>query len=474
MRRGCMGGWLKDVLPASVGFCLYRAAATFLYNSGMGMYQSSVGFVSDLSFVLIMNVCACLCAVVLLLATHRNMLVRRGVLPWVALGLTVVGVGAGWAGGSVGSMALAAGLCGVALTVLSVVWIDFFVSQADAGRVFWQVVWGYILYTAATCISSWMPNGVATVVSLVCLGVSTVILRRLERGTLGSLERKGRLPSLRRYSELATYVGFFVLVGVVGIMHTSVIGSSAEYVIAVPMWTTRVVSLLAFLLIVVLMGQSVSLSAVFKWVFPILIVVLTLLPFVGGMLGSLTGLISIVGYNVCGMVFYLFIIREGRRLDLSGALLAAVYMLGSSGTLLVGLAIGLVLRAISASFDLSLLTVVAFAAIYPLALVLMLLLRRERMEAGAADAAGAEGLGPDEGLHADKRQRAVMTVADRYGLTRREREVLGHLAAGRSVKYVAETLVISENTAWTHAKRIYAKTGAHGKQELIDLVEAAL
>lgn len=47
---------------------------------------------------------------------------------------------------------------------------------------------------------------------------------------------------------------------------------------------------------------------------------------------------------------------------------------------------------------------------------------------------------------------------------------MGYLAEGRSVRYIAETLVISENTAWTHAKRIYAKTGTHGKQEVIDLV----
>ena len=33
------------------------------------------------------------------------------------------------------------------------------------------------------------------------------------------------------------------------------------------------------------------------------------------------------------------------------------------------------------------------------------------------------------------------------------------------------TLVISENTAWTHAKRIYAKTGTHGKDGLAAMTE---
>lgn len=501
-----MGEWLKSVLPASAGFCLYRSAATFLYNSGMGMYQSSVGFVSDLSFVLTMNACACVFAAALLLLLRVGRLRGWCASPWVAFGLVLIGVLAGLLGPLAGPGAEAAGrfvaaaLCGVALTVLSVAWIDFFVVQDDPARVLAQVVVGYTLYTGVTCFYALMSNAVAVAVSLVFLAASAAAATWLKRGAAGSLDRAGRFPSPKSYSELSTYVAFFVLVGVVGIMHTSVIGSSAEYVIAVPMWATRVLSLAAFLLIVVLMGQSVSLSAVFKWVFPILTVVLTLLPFAGSRLGSLTGLVSIVGYNVCGMVFYLFIIREGRRLDLSAALLAGVYMLGSSGTLLVGLLIGLALSAVSVSLDLSLLTVVAFAAIYPLALVLILLLRRvgvpalavpdsRRGESPHWDAGGdGPAVVPTETVAKPPLSascysaapaastfsvRAADAVAERYGLTRREREVLSYLVAGRSVKYIAETLVISENTAWTHAKRIYAKTETHGKQELMDLVEKA-
>ena len=123
---------------------------------------------------------------------------------------------------------------------------------------------------------------------------------------------------------------------------------------------------------------------------------------------------------------------------------------------------------------------------YPLALVLIPLLRRGR-QASEAEAAPDAGdtkpvapldTGEDDLPDAlapsfEVSPRAVAAVADGYGLTRREREVLGYLAAGRSVKYIAETLVISENTAWTHTKRIYAKTETHGKQELMDLVEKA-
>ena len=44
---------------------------------------------------------------------------------------------------------------------------------------------------------------------------------------------------------------------------------------------------------------------------------------------------------------------------------------------------------------------------------------------------------------------------------------------GRTGAYIAETLVISENTARGHVRRLYTKLGVHSRQELIDLVERA-
>ena len=64
----------------------------------------------------------------------------------------------------------------------------------------------------------------------------------------------------------------------------------------------------------------------------------------------------------------------------------------------------------------------------------------------------------------------IASIAQEYGLTRRESEVFALLARGRSVPYVRDALVISRETAATHAKHIYAKLGVHSRQELIDLV----
>lgn len=62
-------------------------------------------------------------------------------------------------------------------------------------------------------------------------------------------------------------------------------------------------------------------------------------------------------------------------------------------------------------------------------------------------------------------------VAEKHGLTPRETEVLLLASSGRSCPFIAEKLVISENTVKTYLQKVYAKCHVHSRQELISLVE---
>ncbi len=62
----------------------------------------------------------------------------------------------------------------------------------------------------------------------------------------------------------------------------------------------------------------------------------------------------------------------------------------------------------------------------------------------------------------------IEDVAAQHGLTKREIEVAALLLEGRSLRRIQTVLFISEGTAKTHVKHIYAKLGVHTKQELID------
>lgn len=76
----------------------------------------------------------------------------------------------------------------------------------------------------------------------------------------------------------------------------------------------------------------------------------------------------------------------------------------------------------------------------------------------------------DEGE--EPQESAVETLAARFGLTEREREILGQVAAGHSSSYVARVLFISESTVRGHVHHLYQKLGVSSREELIALVAA--
>lgn len=68
-------------------------------------------------------------------------------------------------------------------------------------------------------------------------------------------------------------------------------------------------------------------------------------------------------------------------------------------------------------------------------------------------------------------QHRVEALGKQFLLSDREIEVLALYASGITQKRVAESLHISQTTAHTHITRIYAKTGLHSRQEIIDYLQ---
>lgn len=62
-------------------------------------------------------------------------------------------------------------------------------------------------------------------------------------------------------------------------------------------------------------------------------------------------------------------------------------------------------------------------------------------------------------------------VADLYGLSARERDVLPLLIKGRTIARIQEELFISQGTVSTHIRHIYQKAGVQNRQALLDLID---
>ena len=71
----------------------------------------------------------------------------------------------------------------------------------------------------------------------------------------------------------------------------------------------------------------------------------------------------------------------------------------------------------------------------------------------------------------DKIDAQCAALAQTFSLTRRELETMQLICRGRSKRYIAEHMALSENTVRGYAKTLYAKLDVHSREELLDLLE---
>ena len=84
----------------------------------------------------------------------------------------------------------------------------------------------------------------------------------------------------------------------------------------------------------------------------------------------------------------------------------------------------------------------------------------------ALDSAHADGPAdsPASALPVEAR---VTLLAERFALTPRETEIVQILARGHGCSFVAETLLISKSTVYTHVRNVYRKLDVSCHDELI-------
>jgi DNA-binding CsgD family transcriptional regulator len=95
------------------------------------------------------------------------------------------------------------------------------------------------------------------------------------------------------------------------------------------------------------------------------------------------------------------------------------------------------------------------------------------------EAASLEGEDEDEGTIAVTLRSAAPTetfdvLCCAYGLTQRERDVVGAVVAGLDTRGVTERLFISRHTVQDHLKSVFEKLGIHSRRELLTTFGASL
>ena len=180
------------------------------------------------------------------------------------------------------------------------------------------------------------------------------------------------------------------------------------------------------------------------------------------------------------LVLLLALIEYVRAQGLSSVRAFGGYLAFVAGTQLIGCALSVLDHALLPSVSSSVVGLVLVALLIVTAVWLLndktitafLWEEREKREHDAepdADTAGSAASGDaTETVSFDERAAAV---AEAFGLTARESEVMALFAKGRSSSFIAEMFCVSNNTVRSHILHLYAKCDVHSRQELITLID---
>ncbi len=223
----------------------------------------------------------------------------------------------------------------------------------------------------------------------------------------------------------------------------------------------------------------VGLTNVYRVLFPLTTTVYLLLPLFESEFSNVLLYFGLTVFSIASSLMVVSCIRTAERLRLDAIIVYGFFASVVYGSLCVGTVVGLIFNE---THNTTILFVIALLVIYLLSLA-MALTRRKRKGEHSQDnktrvALEAKGATEKEVNNANsgesETEHQCDRVTQRYGLTKREDEVLRLLAKGRDAPFIAKELYISQNTVRYHIKNIFAKTDVHSRQDLLNLIEREL
>jgi DNA-binding CsgD family transcriptional regulator len=251
-----------------------------------------------------------------------------------------------------------------------------------------------------------------------------------------------------------------------------------------PLESFQQVSVLASLIVVGILllpmlfsPRPLDIVAAYRIALPIAAAGLTLLPFAGDTLFGLSNVLTNMGLMTLSIILWCLLAATVRQNRLNAPAVFGASLAVVIGAQLFGTVLGFTFESrLTQSFPS--LTAVALASFCLLSLVSLVLLNGrgpKRSPKAAEELPPAPRARPRVIVWGDDRYReSCARLAQAADFTPREAEVLPLLGQGRSVANISSTLFVSENTTKSHIRAIYRKLDVHSKQELIDLVTAAL
>ena len=277
--------------------------------------------------------------------------------------------------------------------------------------------------------------------------------------TAGSADRLTIISAVR--SEGAALFCIAILALMQRMADVAISSSASQGSIVVLSQISCVCAAVALSVVWLVLKKSPAVSHVYLALVPVVETLLILWAFVPSIQP-----IAVVIVKMAFMLISMVIMAECvRKAGVDNVRLVGMYALCAFvlyGMLECGRAVGGAIRYFAAQEIF--LTSMIFILIYLLSIVVVIVARYQIWQRNKAfDPMAAKSKAPETISEKCSKLSRV------YRLTERESQIFEYMAHGRSARYIAGELYISENTVRTYQKSLYKKLGIHTKQELIDL-----
>ena len=494
----------KTLRLRHVGMAFFWACSMLTFRSSI-LLSGAANTPEYESLVVIVSFVANMTALLAVAAWVENDPVRIDRLPtWPMLALVVVGLLLVFAAGRVGGMALlplllgGAVLAGVGYGYFWGTWADCYGRMHPARTSFYLPV-AFLLTAALFLAVSLLTEyaGVPAIVLMLPLPVVSYacLLRCRAENPDGRAAPEG--GTRRSLAALGSLLGLIVaslvlscLFGFVWELTVLSVGSVNEAHLS-PLVANLVVA--AALVGLVLYARTrINLDMAYRLIVPVIVVLFAVLPFFWETNPVALNIIMSASYGLFDVIIWSLVVACSYDFAVSGYIVGGIVRALSVLLRLVGMGIGFLITLVPGKPS-ALIVGVSIGALYVLVMLgVFNMLRRKRRPAEGdnttqqpqVEAAPTITTPPAPAAPAppastpnvattndDANQALYAAIAEDYGLTRREAEVLPYLARGRSAKVIAEALFVSESTVRTHIRPILEKTDLHSKQQVIDLIE---
>lgn len=375
----------------------------------------------------------------------------------------------------------AALLAGIGFSLLTIAWHEQFTYE-NVDTVASDLAITLLVGSAICLILNWLPFWLVILSALGFPFTSLLALRNMRNGPFIVDESAGAAKSVFSTILLSLICATILQMLFTAITQIPFQGSFGFRGTNIIMDCGIIVAEILFLLIVILTRNAPSPLASYDVVFVTVGGAFLFLPFLGSNFSAWVGVIVVMCSHFVYSAFLLFTVNSIHEKRPNPYMVLGI----ADGMIwlfsLFGVCAGMLFFEKNTGFiQLTIFTVVS---IYLLAIVLVIVIRRnsyqQRLAAQYAQTRNTQQPLTDFDLNkATKEEIATIAqgylrqkceeMASRFAFTPREQEISLYLAQGYSTATIAKELFVSTNTVKTHVKMIYTKLNVHSKQELIEL-----